>query len=56
MNGITDPQCPFSADSGITVDHVLWDCTETAQRDDDDSRNIDKRSRRNEKDHRKNKK
>jgi hypothetical protein len=30
MNGITDPQCPF-CDTGLTVDHVLWDCTETEQ-------------------------
>jgi hypothetical protein len=48
MNGITDPQCPF-CDTGLTVDHVLWDCTE---RDDDDTRNMDKRSRRNKKNHR----
>jgi hypothetical protein len=30
MNGITDPQCPFY-DTRLTVDHVLWDCTETEQ-------------------------
>jgi hypothetical protein len=30
MNGITDPQCPF-CDTGLTVDYVLWDCTETEQ-------------------------
>jgi hypothetical protein len=30
MNGITDPQCPFCY-TGLTVDHVLWDCTETEQ-------------------------
>jgi hypothetical protein len=30
MHGITDPQCPF-CDTGLTVDHVLWDCTETEQ-------------------------
>jgi hypothetical protein len=30
MNGITDPQCPF-CDTGLTVGHVLWDCTETEQ-------------------------
>jgi hypothetical protein len=28
MNGITDPQCLF-CDTRLTVDHVLWDCTET---------------------------
>jgi hypothetical protein len=30
MNGVTGPQCPF-CDTGLTVDHVLWDCTETEQ-------------------------
>jgi hypothetical protein len=30
MNGITDPQCPF-CDTGLKVDHILWDCTETEQ-------------------------
>jgi hypothetical protein len=30
MNGITDLQCPF-CDTGLTVDHVLRDCTETEQ-------------------------
>jgi hypothetical protein len=30
MNGITEPQCPF-CEIGLTVDHVLWDCTETEQ-------------------------
>jgi hypothetical protein len=30
MNGITDSQCPF-CDTILTVDHVLWDCTETEQ-------------------------
>jgi hypothetical protein len=30
MNGIIDPQCRF-CDTGLTVDHVLWDCTETEQ-------------------------
>jgi hypothetical protein len=30
MNGITDPKCRF-CDTGLTVDHVLWDCTETEQ-------------------------
>jgi hypothetical protein len=29
-NGITNLQCPF-CDIGLTVDHVLWDCTETEQ-------------------------
>jgi hypothetical protein len=28
INGITDTQCPF-CDTGLTVDDVLWDCTET---------------------------
>jgi hypothetical protein len=30
MNGITDPQCPFCK-TGLTVDHVLWDYTDTEQ-------------------------
>jgi hypothetical protein len=30
MNGITDPQCLICA-NGLTVDHVLWDCTETVK-------------------------
>jgi hypothetical protein len=30
MNRITDPQCLFN-DTGLKVDHVLWNCTETEQ-------------------------
>jgi hypothetical protein len=30
MNGIKDTQCP-SCYTGLEVDHVLWDCTETEQ-------------------------
>jgi hypothetical protein len=30
MNGITDPQCLF-CDTGLTLYHALWDCTETEQ-------------------------
>jgi hypothetical protein len=54
MNGITNTQCPF-CDTGLTVDHVLWDCKETEKnqkRDEDDTRSMEKRRRRNEKDRR----
>jgi hypothetical protein len=30
MNRITNSQCPF-CDTGLTVDHVLWDCKETEE-------------------------